>query len=155
MMHDHEPDQEYNTDVLTARRDLLRRELNELEALLKKQQMRRKRLVEEVASVERLIDDVELRSRLELEGKLKPSGKNLNALRAWAAMLKAYDLAKGRSHLSTHDLRLAVQRYALPDLRDGTFRSYLHRFKKDGRLESAGFGRWRLKRREEVPTIDI
>jgi phage-related tail protein len=40
------------------------------------------------------------------------------------------------------------------ELKDGTFRTYLHRMKEKGLLQSAGWGLWRLPPVERVPSND-
>ncbi len=54
-------------------------------------------------------------------------------------------LAKNEDQGGLHqwELRIAVAR-VVPDLKDATFRSYLHRFRKEGVIEKRSSGKWML-----------
>ena len=70
-----------------------------------------------------------------------PTRKNRRVLVAWGMI---YDALENVPGLSQQDLFSAVK-LVLPNLKDGTFRSYLHRFKKEHLIEkSPGSKNWRL-----------
>lgn len=143
-------DVDEKVQVLTARRDQLQALISDVQEEAKAVKRREQRLLVECATIERLIEDVDLRARIDLEGNFSLTHKNINAHRAWAAIIKAFDDNPERRTLQSRILLNAV-RLNIPNIKASTFRSYLLRFRKDGKLENTKHGYWSLKQAREVP----
>lgn len=71
------------------------------------------------------------------------TSKNIQMHRAWLAVQYAFRDDVGNRGLEAEDIKMIMVGY-ITDLKDTTFRAYLHRFKKDGLIEKRSSGRWFL-----------
>jgi|GEM_PF-3402649 len=90
----------------------------------------------------------------EAEGELvplkntPPTKKNERVRQAWIAIQQAFRKRPGIEHLSAKELHSVMLSF-LPDLKDTTFRAYIHKFRKDGLIEKRSPGVWALTKQAQ------
>ncbi len=139
-----EPDHLVKIDQLHKERDDIERRMAENNRRIGELLQERDALKKQYFWINDLIQRIERDAgTVETPGDRRPTRRNINLLRAWTVIQDR--LAKNEDQGGVHqrDLRIAVAR-VLPDLKDATFRSYLHRFRKDGVIEKRSSGKWML-----------
>lgn len=136
---------------LNELRERLLDELKQTKQRLAELGRHRQQLEYELIEVARLVHDAELKVEIRLGDAPRASRKNIKLLRARSAIRKALMQRRDGRPISNGDL-YAMVKELIPDLKDSTFRYYLHRFKKDGFLQKKGDLGWVLTERKEAST---
>ena len=135
-----EPEQPNPIDFLFREKAMVEEHIQEIAARIEEFQNKQRRLREKLAWINNLI--------AESTGEARPMSdrpitrRNINLHNAWIAVQRVLKSSPGHEGSNVPQLREAVG--AVRDLKDATFRSYLHRFKKEGRIKKLNSGKWVL-----------
>lgn len=135
------PKQPNPIDFLFREKSMVEGQIQEISARIEGFQDEQRRLREKLAWINNLI--------AESTGEARPMSdrpitrKNINLHNAWIAVQRVLQSPPRNEGSNVPQLREAVE-VAVRDLKDPTFRSYLHRFKAEGRIKKLKSGQWVL-----------
>ena len=139
-----EPDLLVEIDLLQKERDDIELRTGEIDRRIEELLRERKALKKQYFWINKQIARIKLYAgTVQTPWDRRPTRRNVNLLWAWAVIHDKLAEKEDEDGVHQGDLRIAVKR-VLPELKDATFRSYLHRFRKDGVIEKRSSGKWML-----------
>ncbi len=138
-----QPNVTLQTVAVAAELERVRAQKAKIADRISNAQLRLNKLKNLEISLQNQLHELQIRNdQVELPTTASISNKNIDYLRAWAA-LRAALITSNPSSLLAHHQCVRVLRTAVPGIGEATIRSHLHRLKKRGFIEKIGGG-WRL-----------